>query len=221
MIAMRGRRQPLCARGISMFETINKSRVDGFWQAIARPLVSAGLSPNQVSWFGFALVVANCALYTAYQSSFWFGVGLAISFSFDSLDGAVARLSGSASKYGGYLDAVIDRYQEIAAYAAIGFVTGWWPAVFLALSGSLMVSYNKARAAMEIPIENNNWPDLMERFERIAILCVALLLDGFVELPPVLGTRVLYLGILLIGVLSHLTAIQRFLRARKLLRAGL
>jgi len=58
----------------------------------------------------------------------------------------------------------------------------------------------------------------MERFERIAILCAALVLDRFLELPSVLGTRVLYLGIVVVGVLSHLTAIQRFLRARKLLQ---
>ncbi len=188
-----------------MFEDIDKSRIDHFWHAVARPLVSAGLIPNQITWFGFAMVLANCALYLIHKDNLWFGLGLAFSFSFDSLDGAVARLSGRSSKYGGYLDAVIDRYQEM-------------PAVFLALSGSLMVSYNKARTAMEIPIGNNSWPDLMERFERIAILCAALVLDRFLELPSVLGTRVLYLGIVVVGVLSHLTAIQRFLRARKLLQ---
>ena len=201
-----------------MFEDIDKSRIDHFWHAVARPLVSAGLIPNQITWFGFAMVLANCALYLIHKDNLWFGLGLAFSFSFDSLDGAVARLSGRSSKYGGYLDAVIDRYQEIAAYAAIAYVNQWWPAVFLALSGSLMVSYNKARTAMEIPIGNNSWPDLMERFERIAILCAALVLDRFLELPSVLGTRVLYLGIVVVGVLSHLTAIQRFLRARKLLQ---
>ena len=83
-----------------------------------------------------------------------------------------------------------------------------------------MVSYNKARTAMEIPIQNNNWPDLMERFERIVVLCAVLILDSFIALPALLGGRVLFAGLLVIGVLSHGTAIQRFFRARTLLRAA-
>jgi phosphatidylglycerophosphate synthase len=164
------------------------------------------------------LVLANAAAYVAHGQSFWFGLGLIFSFAFDALDGAVARITGKTSKYGGYLDAVIDRYQEIAAFLAIGLVTGWWALCFLALSGSLMVSYNKARTALEIPIQNHNWPDLMERFERIFVLCAALILDPLVPVPDFLGGRALFVGIALIAALSHLTAIQRFLRARALLR---
>src|SRR5258706_393444 len=127
----------LPSRTPPMFEDIDKSRIDHFWHAVARPLVSAGLIPNQITWFGFAMVLANRALYLIHKDNLWFGLGLAFSFSFDSLDGAVARLSGRSSKYGGYLDAVIDRYQEIAAYAAIAYVNQWWPAVFFALSRPL------------------------------------------------------------------------------------
>jgi CDP-diacylglycerol--glycerol-3-phosphate 3-phosphatidyltransferase/archaetidylinositol phosphate synthase len=201
-----------------MIDGTNRDWSSRFWQALAMPLVKAGLSPNQVTWTGLVLVLANAAAYLAHEQSFWFGLGLIFSFAFDALDGAVARLTGKTSKYGGYLDAVIDRYQEIAAYMAIGLVTGWWALCFLALSGSLMVSYNKARTALEIPIQNHNWPDLMERFERIFVLCAALILDAFVPVPDFLGGRALYVGIALIAALSHLTAVQRFLRARALLR---
>ena len=146
-------------------------------------------TPNQITWTGLVLVLANCALYTAHRQNLWFGLGLAFSFAFDALDGAVARLTGKSSKYGAYLDAVIDRYQEIAAYLAIGFVSGWWVECFLALSGSLMVSYNKARTSLEIPIDNDNWPDLMERLERIALLCIALVVDAFFTLPDYLDRK--------------------------------
>ena len=200
-----------------MLEGLNKSRIDRFWHGLAQPLVRAGLSPNQVTWIGLFLVLGNCALYAVHGQSLWFGLLLIVSFSFDSLDGAVARLTGKTSKYGGYLDAVIDRYQEIAVYLVIAWVLGWWMVAFLAVSGSLMVSYNKARTAMEIPIDNNAWPDLLERFERLCILCAALILDPFFVLPSFLGGSVLYLGILVIGVLAHITAIQRFFRARAML----
>ncbi len=202
-----------------MLDSTYKSRIDRFWESIADHLARAGLSPNQVTWIGLWLVVVNCGLYLWHRNSLWFGLGLGASFAFDALDGAVARLTDRTSKYGGYLDAVVDRYQEILVYAAVAWVTGWWAAAFLALSGSLMVSYNKARTAMETPIDNHRWPDLMERFERLLVLLTALILDSLIALPAALGGRMLFSGVLAIGILSHMTAIQRFFRARKLLRA--
>ena len=200
-----------------MIDGLYRSWTGRLWEEIARPLARTGVTPNQITWIGLALVTCNCAFYYAHGYTLLFGIGLAFAFAFDSLDGAVARLQGSSSKYGGYLDGVADRYQEIMVYLAIASVTGWWAMSFFALSGSLMVSYNKARTAIEIPIANSGWPDLLERFERIVILCSALVLDAFVELPDFLGGRVLYFGLLVIAVLSHITAVQRFLRARALL----
>jgi phosphatidylglycerophosphate synthase len=170
-----------------------------------------------VTWIGLVLILANCAVYIVHRQNLWFGLGLVVSFSFDGLDGAVARLTGKSSKYGGYLDAVIDRYQEIAVYLAIAWVTQWWAISFLAVTGSLLVSYNKARTAMEIPIDNHNWPDLLERFERIFIICAALILDSVIALPAALGGSLLFAGISAIALLSHVTAIQRFMRARAML----
>lgn len=200
-----------------MLDGTNRGLGERFWHALAQPLARAGLSPNQVTWIGLVLILANCAGYVLHRQSFWFGLGLIVSFSFDGLDGAVARLTGKASKYGGYLDAVIDRYQEIAVYLAIAWVTEWWAVSFLAVTGSLMVSYNKARTAMEISIDNHGWPDLLERFERIFIICAALVLDPLIPLPAFLGGSVLFAGVVVIAVLSHVTAIQRFGRARAMI----
>jgi len=200
-----------------MLDGLKRDWAEPVWQSLAKPLVRVGFTPNQVTLLGLVIVVLNCALFCWHKNTFWFGLGLAASFAFDALDGAVARLRNMSSKFGGYLDGVIDRYQEIAVFAAIAWVTGWWALSFLALTGSLMVSYNKARTAIEIPIENHAWPDLLERFERVVILSFALLLDSFVTLPDMLGGRVLFLALLVLGVLAHITAIQRFFRARRLL----
>lgn len=200
-----------------MLDGTNKVISDRLWESLALPLVRAGFTPNQITWLGLLLVLANCAAFLVHRSTFWFGVGLAASFTFDGLDGAVARLRGLSSRYGGYLDAVVDRYQEIAVYLTLGAATGWWLACFFAITGSLMTSYNKARTAIEIPIDNNGWPDLLERLERVAILCAALILDPVVHLPRSWHASVLWLAIVAIGILSHVTAIQRFIRARGLL----
>ena len=200
-----------------MLDGLHRDRTGRFWEDLARPLARSGLTPNQVTWLGLLLVLANCIAFVLHQNTFAFGIGLAIAFSFDSLDGAVARLTGTQSRYGGYLDAVLDRYQETAVYFVIAWMTDWWVLCFAALSGSLLVSYNKARTAIEMPIRNDDWPDLLERFERVTILCTALILDSFFDLPAFLGGRPLFLGILVIAVLAHVTAVQRFFRARTLL----
>ena len=194
-----------------------QSFLDRLWRAISTPLVMLGVTPNQVTLAGLVLILANCAGYYWHRDPFWFGLGLACSFVFDALDGAVARRTGTSTKAGGYLDAVVDRYQEIAVFFTIAWVTGWWALCFLALSGSLLTSYNKARTAIEIRIDNNGWPDLMERLERIIVICAALIFERFVPVPLLPGT--LYLGLAVIALLSHLTALQRFFRALARIRA--
>jgi phosphatidylglycerophosphate synthase len=201
-----------------MLDSTNRAVSDRIWNALATPLVAAGLSPNQVTVLGLVLVVANCGAWLAHRDPFWFGLGLALSFAFDGLDGAVARRTGKSSKFGGYLDAVIDRYQEIAVFFAIALVTGLWALCFLALSGSLLTSYNKARTAIEIPVDNTAWPDLMERLERIIVLCAGLILDPFLRLSGWPGPLAVALAV--IAVFSHITALQRFWRARARIRAS-
>ncbi|HEX9662038.1 MAG TPA: CDP-alcohol phosphatidyltransferase family protein [Candidatus Binatia bacterium] len=200
-----------------MLDGLKRDWAEPLRRSLAKPLAKAGFTPNQVTLLGLALVLLNCAFFVWHQNTFWFGLGIGVSFAFDALDGAVARLRNMSSKFGGYLDGVVDRYQEIAVYAAIGWVTGWWALVFLTLTGSLMVSYNKARTAIEIPIKNHAWPDLLERFERVVILSLALLLDSILTLPDVLGGSVLFVALLVLGILAHGTAIQRFFRARAML----
>lgn len=201
-----------------MIDGYFKHKINVFWDRLAYCLAAAKLSPNTITWLGLVLVVLNCLLYLLHHNNFLFGLLLAISFSFDALDGAVARITNSTSKFGGYLDAVIDRYQEIAIYLTLAYVNEYWLICFIAITGSLMVSYNKARVAVEIRINNDKWPDLAERFERIFLICAGLIFTPFVTMPGSLNEPLFYYVILTIGVLSHITAIQRFMRARKVLQ---
>ena len=195
-----------------------KHHIDPIWERAARPLVAAGLSANQVTLIGLALVAANSLAFLWHRSTLWFGLGLAVSFAADALDGAVARLRCQSSKFGGYLDAMTDRYQELFVLLAIAAVSEQWLVSFLVLSGAFITSYAKARTAIERPIDNVTWPDMFERLERIVYFCAMLVLNGVAQ--SIFGTRlVLIAGLWLLAVLTHATAIQRMLRAAAILRA--
>ena len=195
-----------------------KRHIDPLWEAAARPLVAAGLSANQVTLIGLALIAANSLAFLWHRSTLWFGLGLAVAFAADALDGAVARLRNQSSMFGGYLDAMTDRYQELVVLLAIAIVSDQWVASFLVLSGAFITSYAKARTAIERPIDNVAWPDLFERLERIIYLCAMLVLDGLAQ--SIFGTKlVLTAGLWLLAVLTHATAIQRMVRAAAMLRA--
>ena len=196
-----------------MIDSLTRHVLDPLWERMARPLARAGLSPNWVTAMGLGLILLASAAYLFHRSHLVYGLTIAVAFAFDALDGAVARQRGMGSKLGGYFDAMVDRYQELIVLGAIGWVTGLWPLALLAFSGAMITSYAKARAAIEIPVENNAWPDAFERMERIVFLCVLLILAGLIS-----ADGIMIWGLALYSVLCHATAAQRAFRAARLLR---
>lgn len=190
-----------------------KNEMDACWDRLGRLVVKLHLSANVITWIGLLLVIASCLVFLVTRNTWLFVVALGSSFTADALDGSVARLTGTSSKDGAYLDAVLDRYQEIVVFFTIAYVKGYWPLCFAAMSGSLLISYHKARAGMEVPVANTNWPDLLERTERILLLLAGLLLEAIFP-----DKDLLWHGLLLFAILTHITAVQRFLRGRRIVR---
>lgn len=196
-----------------------KEHQDRFWDRLGRGLAKTGLSANQVTLLGVFAVLANCAAYPWHKSSLAFGLLLLGGELLDNLDGAVARVTGTSSRFGAYLDATTDRYKEAATLGVIGYVHDEWLLCFLCLAGALITSYNKARAGMEIPISNTDWPDLFERFERLALLITLLVLNSFVDPSHLAGRSLLGWGLGVLAALTWLSSLQRLWRARTLLLA--
>lgn len=196
-----------------MIDGLMKRYIDPLWERMARPLVRAGLSPNQVTALGAVAVLVVSGAYILHQNELVLGLTLALAFAFDALDGAVARQRGMQTRTGGYFDAMVDRYQELAVLAALAWVNAVWAAAFFAFSGAVLTSYAKARTAIETPIRNEAWPDLFERLERIIYLCVLLVLCGATGLDWLLGA-----GLWVYAGICHFTALQRARRAVRLLR---
>src|SRR2546423_1507779 len=101
-----------------MLDSYYGARLNRIWDVLARGLAARALSPNTITVIGLALVVVAAAAYCVHRSSTVLAVTLAFAFAFDALDGAVARITGRATRFGGYLDAVVDRYQELVVLAA-------------------------------------------------------------------------------------------------------
>jgi archaetidylinositol phosphate synthase len=202
-----------------MIDGLFKRHIDPAWERLARPLARV-LTANQVTCLGLALSILLCAAYAAWGSHLWFGIGLAFAFAADSLDGAVARIRGEQSHFGGYLDAMSDRYQELAVMLALAWTNDLWPQALLVLSGAYLTSYAKARTAIEMKIDNAAWPDLFERQERVIFICVLLVVTGLAGRALAPHVNVMSAGLWLLAALTHVTAVQRFLRARSLLLAG-
>lgn len=201
-----------------MIDGLFKRHIDPLWEKAAAPLVRARLTPNQVTAAGLVLIAVASAAYLVHRSSLVFGLTLAVAFAFDALDGAVARQRDMRSKAGGYFDAMVDRYQELAVLAAIAFVANLWPVAFFAFAGGVLTSYAKARTAVEIAIDNDAWPDLFERLERIIFLCVLLVVDGVASAAGFGTSWILLAGLTLYAVLANVSALQRIARATAMLR---
>ncbi|MBU2944838.1 CDP-alcohol phosphatidyltransferase family protein [Shimia thalassica] len=197
-----------------MIDGLIKSKIDPIWESLSTPLVRAGWTPNQVTFAGLVLIIVTSLAYLWHRSELIYGLTLAVAFAFDALDGAVARRRDMCSKAGGYFDAMVDRYQELAVLATLAFVHDLWALALAAFSGSVLTSYAKARTAIEIEISNDDWPDFFERLERIIFICVFLVLAGIFDAGWIVTA-----GLGIFALLSHFTALQRAWRATQMLKS--
>ncbi len=200
-----------------MLTTRFKHVLSRWIEPLALCLARCGVSPFALTLAAPLLSSFVCYLFLRTGAVIPFCVAITFIGALDGLDGAVARASGRVTKFGAYLDAVCDRYVEAIVALTVAAVTGYWMLTMLVLVGSLLVSYAKARAAMEVPVSNQEWPDLMERTER-GLLFVAGLAAGSVVPWRPLAHDLFWWTLVGLAGLVHLTAAQRILRARRLIR---
>ena len=168
-------------------------------------LARTPLTPDVISWFGFALILGEAALIiTGHPFAAGFVV-LAAGY-FYILDGALARHTGRVTPFGGVLDSTLDRLSDAALLVAIlvFFENTLWMVllVFLAFISSLLVSYIRARA-LNAGLEPGR--GIFTRSERIIVLALGLLLSSL--------TNALVIALAVITAFSFFTAGQRLFYA--------
>lgn len=170
-------------------------------QPIGRGLGSLGVTPNIITTFSLLLSGLAAVAY-AMKSPLLGGLGLAASGFVDMLDGAVARATGKATRFGAVYDHVLDRYAEFAILVGIGlggFVDWIW--VIFCLFGMVMASFVRAKAESVGGLKSCT-VGVVERQEKLILL----LLGSILQL---LYPFALLVSVILVGVLSHVTVVQR------------
>jgi phosphatidylglycerophosphate synthase len=201
--------------GSLLIDGLFKPELDRAWDRLGRAVARTGVGPNAVTTAAFALSTANSLALLFHRNLFAFGVVLVFTEMLDGVDGAVGCVQGRLGPFFSYLDAMTDRYKEVFSLLAVAFVTGYWLAGGLAVSGSLLVSYSHARAG---GVQAGGWPDLFERLERVATLCAGLILSPVLPARAFFGHDFLFLALWVLAVLSHVTAVQRSFRNGRALR---
>ena len=191
-----------------------KQKVQQMLTTEAKAAHKIGLTPNMVSAIGIIFALLSAPAYAEWQNRPLYlllaTILLLLSGFCDALDGVLARLQQQTTPFGGFLDSLLDRYADAAVYAGI-IIGGLCDAIWglLALIGSLLVSYSRARAeAANIKMESVG---IAERAERIIILAIA-------SITAIFWLPALNIGIILLAILSNLTVLQRSLHVHKTLK---
>jgi CDP-diacylglycerol---glycerol-3-phosphate 3-phosphatidyltransferase len=182
-------------------------------------LIESRLTPNMISMTGLVLNVLAAVLVT--QRYFVLaGVAFIVGSIMDTLDGRYSRMSGKGTPFGAFLDSTLDRIEEgivlttVAAYFSsrgMDFAVG---ACVLAVLGSLMVSYTRARAEA-LGVENKG--GLATRPVRVVILSIGLV---FAKGAGIFDADLLAPAVYVLVVLTVFTVFQRVFHVRKALSSA-
>jgi CDP-diacylglycerol---glycerol-3-phosphate 3-phosphatidyltransferase len=178
---------------------------------IVSPLAALGVTPNMISVAGFAGNVGAGAL-AAGGHFLPAGLVMLAASGLDLLDGALARKTGTVTRFGGVFDSVLDRLSEAAVLAGLLFhytqVGGHNQEILLiyaATVGSILVSYVRARAQAEgIDLREG----LFTRAERVLLVGGAL----------ILGAGVVPWALWVLAIMANVTAAQRVFTVWRRLR---
>jgi CDP-diacylglycerol---glycerol-3-phosphate 3-phosphatidyltransferase len=173
-------------------------------------LVRHRVHPNLLTTLGF-LATLGAGLAFHQHAVHAAGFLILLGGFFDILDGRVARLTGLGSKFGAFYDSTLDRISEIVVFMGILSMyndyrqelgdVGMIYLIYLAMAGSLMISYTRARAeALGLDCKVG----LMPRAERVVLIGGAALFFG-----GAWDGMALKVVIVILAVLTNLTAFQR------------
>lgn len=218
-----------------------------------RGMIKIGITPNFITATGLVLNIIACTIFIvgAMRGKPFYGVthgverdlsfvgwgGFVILFAglFDMLDGQVARIGKMSSRYGALFDSVLDRYSELIVLFGICYyliLQGYFFSslfAFIALIGSMMVSYVRARAE-GLGIECKG--GFMQRPERVVTIALGCILCGLffhffgdyriyisgMNIPIFEPVIIMIVPIVFVAIFSNVTALNRLRHCKRVLQ---
>ena len=182
-----------------MLQKIVGDRIQKPIAVIAQTLIRHRITPNLLTISG---LIINCIGAYFYYRGYMVVGGITILFAglFDMFDGALARAGDKASKIGGFMDSVVDRYSDFIIFGGVLAYfakDGDFPMTILLvviMCGAFLISYVRARAELVIPKCSVG---LMERPERIIVLGAGSIF-GFLNA-----------ALWFLAITTHITALHR------------
>ncbi len=174
-------------------------------EPVIRPLAAIGVTPNMLTVLGLLGNIGAAAL-VAEGHFVVAGIVVLVASALDMFDGALARATGQATPFGSAFDATVDRISEAAVlFGLLVYFSDRGGRteellIFVAVVGSLLVSYVRARAEI---INVTMREGAFTRFERVLLMGVGLIAQG------IAGENVLTPVLWVLAVLASFTALQR------------
>jgi CDP-diacylglycerol--glycerol-3-phosphate 3-phosphatidyltransferase len=190
---------------VSTFQDFRKKLQQGITAPLVPLISKLKLTPDAMTVTGIVLNLA-AAVIIGFGHVLIGGIVFLVAGLFDMLDGALARYMSKTTRFGALFDSTSDRLTEAALFISFIFITGTgvWPynvtweivLIFLALTGSFLTSYIRARAeALNIDCTVG----IFTRPERVIVLALGLLLN------------LVFVAVSIVVVLSFITVGQRFI----------
>jgi CDP-diacylglycerol--glycerol-3-phosphate 3-phosphatidyltransferase len=173
----------------------------GIINAIVGALALSRVHPNVLTFIGLLINVWAAFLFAAGKFR-WAGVVVIGAGLFDMVDGRVARETNRVTKFGGFFDSVLDRYSDLGLLVGLlvyyASINRFFYVVLTAIvmTGTVMVSYTRARAENTIPKCKVGF---LERPERVVLIIIGALFNRMAQVLWV------------IAVLSNITVIHRMI----------
>lgn len=181
--------------------------------------VRLGLTANAISVLSLvAAIAAGIALYVAGSAPEWYlgaAVLVLLTGFLDILDGAVARRTDTATEAGDFLDHVIDRYGDVIILGGLAAGVEQYELGLLAITGVLLTAYLGTQAqAVGL---GRIYGGLLGRADILVLVGATAIVATWVR-TELFGLTVVGLLLAFFAIVSHVTAIQRFVRAWRELR---
>jgi len=184
-----------------------------FSRPLAKLFARTPLTPNQISFLSFIVAIGSLSLFLT-GHNVWAGIVAQTSSVLDGVDGDLARIKNMKTSFGGFFDAILDRYSDFAILGGLTFWALQFEARFdnmvvlaaglAATVGSFMISYSRARAEVSF---GKSFPgligSLVSRDARLLIVMIGAIIGH--------GTVTL----IFLGAMTNLVLVWRVFAARK------